>query len=243
MHLLLTRHAEPFTERSPYLTATGLSFEFDVWRSGSPAVWRIGFPRNGFRAVAAARRGAITMPNDEPADAAPPAHVADVFDDTQGPIVGVWATSCLVTAYQQSLATIRDRASTRNRTNRPVKQARELDAHISSDGFDIAAVTADIAHSTDEISPTFGIFAPSYEIQTDHLPERMRPKEALQGAVSIQRAHLRASAARLALDAERTIAGVGASANLRQTISNTRLQRWIVMLAVLALIVAIVGLT
>src|SRR5439155_808700 len=94
MQLLLTRTAEPFTQRSPYLAATGLSFEFYVWRSGPPAVWRIGFPGGGFRAIAAARRGAITMPNNEPSDAASTAHVADVLDDTQAPIVGGWSTSC-----------------------------------------------------------------------------------------------------------------------------------------------------
>jgi hypothetical protein len=242
LDLLITREAEPFTNRIPYLSAAGLSFSFNVWRSGPPPVWRIGFLDREPRAVAAARRREIVMPNDDSADDAPVARIANVFDDTQAPIVGVWATTALLAVYERSLASIRDLASTRHRSNRPVKQALDLDGHLTSDGFDIAAVTADIAEVTNHQTLTFGVSAPPYEIQTDHWPKQMQPAAPLPGAIAAQRRQLAATAARLARDSERTVAGVAASAGLRQTVSNTRLQRWVVLLAILTLVVAIIGL-
>ena len=162
------------------------------------------------------------------------------FNRDQGFLAAHYALVALLDIYGDRLAVLRDAAGGHRPGHRPVRDARNLDRYLLTDGLDAATVTADIASFTQNLT-TFRWNVPEYtQDQGDRQEGSKRPEP--HELVPLLRTSLRERATRLAADTANTDGNLRASAELRQSIENTRLQRIVVIFTVVALVVALLSL-
>lgn len=141
--------------------------------------------------------------------------------------------------YVSRLAELRDRAATQRRFRRPVREARELETYLLRDGLDAATITANVTSLTENLN-SFRWNVPEYLEDRGDIagtsPDR-KPIDLVPALCST----LRDLSTQLSSDTSHTEGNVRASAELRQSISNTRLQRFIVWFALAALITSVIG--
>jgi hypothetical protein len=162
------------------------------------------------------------------------------FHDDQAGLTARLALRSVLDIYSGRVAKLRDDAGKARRIRRPVRDARNLDAYLLTDGPDAATVTADVRNLTENVN-RFRWRVPEYTEDLSELPERFKsspPTELVPALCST----LRALASRLAEDTSNTDGNIRASAELRQAISNTRCQRAIVLFTMAVLAVALVSL-
>lgn len=244
MRLMVTQEAEPFVDRRSALEAAGLGWSMDVWRSPEAEIgWAMSQNRwpdrdkgSRYRMTLAARRAdAATEQNGESGESN--WYLTQRFSTYQSALMSRFTVYVLLSLYADRLTQLRDRAGTKRRFRRPVSEARALDEYISRDGLDVATITADVRVATENLT-RFEWEVPTYlEDRTDRIP--LRAGEDPASFTAALRDRLREQAVRLELDTEATTRNIRASAELRQAISNTRLQRVILALSVLALVVAV----
>lgn len=158
----------------------------------------------------------------------------------QAPIIALFGLQALLDLYTRRLARLRDTARQRSRLRRPVRDARRLDAYLLADGLDASTVTTDIAALTQDLT-VFRWGIPEYREDTapDAGPARRRGPIDL---VPLLRDQLRTQGKRLNSDTASTDGNLRASAALRQAVANTRLQRTVVLVSMVALVIAVIGL-
>jgi hypothetical protein len=148
--------------------------------------------------------------------------------------------TALLALYADRLGALRDRAGVNRFPRRPVHEARELDEYLIGDGLDAATMSSDLESLTRDLTE-FRWGVPEFTEFREHLARAGRGREPLEYVPSLCGA-IRGSAARLAADTTTTTGNLRASAELRQAIANTMLQRFILVLSVIATIVAVVSL-
>lgn len=244
IRLLLTEKDTPYKHRHPWLRPIGLGSGPYVWRSSEGDGWALSDDRwwhreRPYLMIMAARRadvGRAHSSNGGP-DLDNWAITYDVGTD-QAPLAARHALSALLSVYAERLARLRDKAGAERPMRRPVTEALALDDYLIRDGLDAAAVTTDVLALTKD-DMTFRWHVPEYTEDVDEhsLGRGREPREY----VPLLRRQVRRQAKQLAQDSAATTANVRASAELRQAVSNTRLQRQVLVLAAIAIIVSVLG--
>jgi hypothetical protein len=247
MRLLVTQEAVPFQDRRTPLESVGLDWNPDLWHSPEPDFgWSLSLDRwvdrssqHRFRATLGGRRcDAAREQNGETGESG--WYLTQRVSSDQSALMSRYALHALLTLYADRLAVLRDTAGTKRRFRRPVREARALDDYLSRDGLDVATITADVRVRTED-AEYFAWDVPTYVADRTHRPPLSAGEEPLTFAEGVRR-RLREQADRLELDTEATTKNIRASAELRQAIANTRLQRVVLALSALALLVAVISL-
>ena len=242
--LLLTKESVPYSDSGRWLAPAGLSFGPGIWQSTDPAGWFLKFgdwPRDRrFTITAAARSRDAARGHGGGESGDTIWYLTQDFAVDQSALVARWAMTCLLSLYTDRLAELRDRAGTRRRVSRPVRQGRDLDRYLIGDGLDASTVVSDLEGFTRHLS-RFRRHVPEYSEYLDGYPEPLQSGQPAE-LIPSMREQLQAQAETLGRDTAATTVNIRASAELRQSMANTRLQRVILCLTVLAITVAIISL-
>jgi hypothetical protein len=248
MRLMFTQEQVPFQEGKAWLRPVGLSDNLEVWRSTETELpgWALVLSRWPYRherhvvTVAARRRDAAREPTEGESGESN-WYLTQEFASYQAPLAARYAIASLLSVYSDGLGDLRDRAGGRPRLRRPVREALDLDQYLIGDGLDSATITADIRLLTEDLKQ-FRWNVPEYTEDLEgypaHLREKQEPHEFLPALCS----WLRNQANRLAEDTATTTSNIRASAELRQAIANTRLQRTTLLLSLAATVIAVISL-
>jgi hypothetical protein len=147
----------------------------------------------------------------------------------------LWA---LLALYADELAALRDKAGQGQHRRHPVREGRALDEYLVKDGLDSATVTADAISFTEDLE-IFRWGVPEFTEKRDHLPGKAREAPAGELVPNLCKG-IQRQATRLAGDTRNTTENIKASADLRQALSNTRLQRLTMFLSGSAVVIAVV---
>lgn len=250
VRLLLTTEHVPFSEGAKWLRPVSLERSWDLWRATDADArgWFLSFdhwPYHDGRhtlTLAARRKDVGDDPTGGGRDTLTNWHVTQDVGMLQAPLAAGYAMVALLGIYGDALGRLRDNAGS-NRLRGPMRQAEELDRHLIGDGLDAATVASDIRALTEDLA-RFRRYVPEYaEVVVNHPSNKKgkdrRKKPAPREFVALLRETLREQATRLAEDMAATTGNIRASAELRQAMANTRLQRIVLVLSVLAALVAI----
>jgi hypothetical protein len=247
MRLILTTDQAPFTGKQPWLAPVGLERSFDLWRSSEPSFsgWMLSFDgvsaydERHVVAVAARRKDAVRgLPGE---DAESNWALTQEFGSHQATLAVRCAIVALLELYSNSLSDLRDRAGAKRSLRRPVREARELDQYLLGDGLDAATITADIRALTENLE-LFRRDVPEYVEDFSSYPANLRKGDEARELLPGMCESLHDQAVRLVRDHAATIGNIRASAELRQAMANTKLQRIVVALSVMATVIAFISL-
>jgi hypothetical protein len=248
LRVYFTKDTVPNRNRERWLRPLGLDFALPLWRSIenrgwwlSEEKWRLREERNVLMLSAKREKAAVrgAGSNDEPESNWSLIH--DFADQLIGLGV-IHAMDTLLSLYGSRLADLRDAAHVRRRPRRPVRESLALDRFLLGDGLDALTIASDLELATEDLDQ-FRWGLPEFTECLDHLPSRPSGKNRdAREYIPIQREVVRGLAARIAKDVALTTEIVRASAELRQTVASTRLQRITLVLSVVAIILAVVGL-
>jgi hypothetical protein len=245
IRMLFTTGQTPYKQRMAWLRPVGLDFAMPLWRSMERPGWWLsedGWPYREGRHVMtlAARRADVAEEagTDESGDSN--WYLTQQFASEQATLAARHAMPALLDLYADRLGELRDEAGIKRFPRRPVREARELDDYLIRDGLDAATVTSDLELLTRDVTE-FRWGVPEFSEDRDQLPEKFRRGDPPEYVPALC-AQIREQAARLASDTKTTTGNVRASAELRQAIANTTLQRFTLILSFAATIVAITSL-
>jgi hypothetical protein len=249
VRILLTRNQIPFNDHHRSLAPVGLTrFTRSVWRSADLPGWAFvaggGRGESRFTAIAAARRRDADQRRREDTDSETSWYLTQRYADQQSALVARWATTCLLALYADRLAELRDRAGRRprrSRRRRIVREAQEFDRYLIGDGLDASVVTSDLEDFTQSL-PRFGFGVPEYTEDLTGYPESVRRQRQPDELIPVLRDNLKAQASQLQRDTAATTAGIRASAELRQAIANTIVQRRLEVLTIASIVIALISL-
>ena len=252
VRLLLTKNAVPFEDSAKWLVPAGMAFGPDVWRPAGlafgPDIWLppdphgwslqlANWPRDR-RFTATAARSLETAEARQQGGADPLRYLPYQFAGSHSPLVARWAMTCLVSVYADKVAQLRDDAGRLRPGSRPVRQGRDLDDYLIRDGLDASTVVSDLGAFTKDLAD-FRTGVPEY---TGYLvPAAAQARNPPRELVPWLRELLRDQVERLARDTAATTSNVRASAELRQAVANTKLQRVMVCLTIAATAIAVIG--
>jgi len=246
IRVLTTKEAIPFADDHKWLGPPDLRFRSDLWRPTTSSEWFLqisDWPRDRqVTATAAVRRAPREVSPGQEADLCSPQQMALQFGSGHSMVVAMWATSCLLSLYADELALLRDRAGHRLRHRWPRRQLRSalaFDSYLIGDGLDASTVASDVAAFTEDRN-NFTTDLRAYPEYLDPFPERARAANPSRELTAWMRGGLQESAKRLEQDTTAATENIKASAELRQAIANTRLQRVVVPIAILTLIAAVI---
>jgi hypothetical protein len=248
MRLMFTQEQVPFKERKAWLRPVGLSDSLEVWRSTETELpgWALVLSRWPYRheqpvvMVAARRRDAAEEPTAGESGESN-WYLTQRFADDQAPLAARYAMTSLLSVYGDGLGDLRDRAGGRPMLRRPVQEAKKLDQYLIGDGLDSATITADIRLLTDDLKQ-FRWGVPEYTEDLEGYSPDLREKQELREFVPVLCSWLRNQTNRLSEDTATTTGNIRASAELRQAIANTRLQRPTLLLSLAAAVIAVISL-
>jgi hypothetical protein len=163
------------------------------------------------------------------------------FGDQQAALAARYAAIVLLSTYSNGIGDLRDRAGLRRILHRTVHDARKLDRHLIGDGLDAATVTTDLRALTND-PHKFRWGLAKYREDLAYYSEEFRAKNQPRELATVFFETLKDRASRLADDTAATTASIRASADLRQSMANTRLQRAILLLSLIAAAVAVISL-
>jgi hypothetical protein len=246
--MLFTKEQVPYGERLGWLRPIGLDFALPLWRSTQPKGWWLSEERWPYRegrhvvTLAAKRSDA----DKEPANGISGESNWSLtlrFAADQAPLAAYHAMTALISLYAHHLGELRDKAGVRRfpwLPRRTVRDARNLDDYLIRDGLDAATVTSDLESLTRDLT-RFRWGVPEFAEYRGHLRGAPLSHPPLEYVASLC-AEIREQATRLSVDTTTTTGNVRASAELRQAVANTRLQRLIVSLSVAATVIAVISL-
>lgn len=244
--MLFTKEAVPYGQRLPWLRPIDLDFApLPLWRSTEPKGWWLSQDRWPYRdgqhvmTLATRRADAAKEPSDGISDESN-WYLTHQFGSEQAALAAPNAMAALLSVYAKRLGDLRDRVGVNRFPRRPVREGRDLDEFLIRDGLDAATVTSALELVTRDLT-YFRREVPRFVEQLGGPPERFRSRTPLEYAPFMY-GEIREQAVRLAADMTTTTRNVRASAELRQAIANTRLQRFILSLAVAATVIAVIGL-
>ena len=245
IRMLFTKDQVPYKEKRAWLRPLGLDFALPLWRSTEPKGWWLSedrWPRRDGRHVmtlAAKRADAATEPGGGLSGESN-WYLTQGFGSDQAPLAARHAMTALLSLYGNRLGELRDKAGRKRFPRRPVREARALGDYLIRDGLDAATVTSDLESFAQDLT-NFRWGVPEFIEDREGLPERPFSHEPVEYVPALCAA-IREHAARLATDTATTTGNIKASAELRQAIASTRLQRFILLLSVAATVVAVVSL-
>jgi hypothetical protein len=241
--LMYTEREVPFSERSGWFRPIGLDWESELYRSTGVPGWALTerqwpIERRRFILKFAARRSDVAY---EPSEVENKGDwsLAYRFDDHQSALMARYAVRALLFLYSERLARLRDGARIRHRPRRPVGDALALDDYLTGEGLDAIAVASDVRVLTDDIS-VFKWNVLEYVQDQSGYPDSVKSPKPRE-FVSVLHSALKGQAERLLADLDNTTGNMRASAELRQAVANTRLQRTVLIVSLAALIVAVAG--
>jgi hypothetical protein len=254
VRLLLTKNAAPFEDSAKWLVPAGMAFGPDVWRPAGmafgPDTWLPPDPHGWFlqlanwprdrRFTATAARSLGTAEARQQGGADPLRYLPYQFAGSHSSLVARWAMTCLVPVYADKLAQLRDDAGRRRPGSRPVRQGRDLDDYLIRDGLDASTVVSDLGAFTKDLAD-FRTGVPEYTEYLDPFPAAAQARDPPRELVPWLRELLRDQVERLARDTAATTSNVRASAELRQAVANTKLQRVMICLTIAAAAIAVIG--
>lgn len=243
--ILLTKESVPFEGRSKAFAPVGLSSILDIWRSQEQPGWSLNVwnwpPKRRYSLTVAARIKDAAQPPRGGESSESIWHLTQTFAQNQSPLVARWAATCLLSLYADQLASLRDRAGVPRRIARPVSQARDLDKFLIGDGLDASTIVSDIDIFTQD--PTrFRHGVAEYSEDLSSYPETIRSNRKPAELVPALMSNLQNQAHLLKRDMAAATSNITASAELRQAIANTTVQRRILVLTVVTIAVALVSL-
>lgn len=237
--LLLTKNAAPFKDDAGWLAPAGLAFGPGVWRPAESHGWFLqlaDWPRDQRFTATAARRLEAAEARQDGGDTF--RYLPQQFAGGHSSLVARWAMNCLLSLYADKLAQLRDDAGSRRPGSRPVRQGSDFDKYLIQDGLDASTVVSELEAFTKDLED-FRLAVPEYTEYRDPFPERARAMNPPRQLVPWLRERLRDQAQQLGRDTAAITGNIRASAELRQAISNTKLQRMTVGLTILAVVIAI----
>jgi hypothetical protein len=246
VRIFFTKDKPPFTEERPRLTAVDLSEKVNVWRSVDQPGWFLSSHKSRssrYSLIAAARRS----------DAAQSPGGGEIGDSTwwltqkfarnQPTLISHWAITCLLSTYANRLASLRDRAGRRHRPAMPVREAKDFDKFLISDGLDASTIISDLNEFTAKENGPVQLGAEEYvEDLSRHHPGLLTKQTEAAKLSSAFRVNIQAQSNAVRRDMDAATSNIAASAELRQAIANTRLQRFVILLTVITIIIALLGL-
>ena len=247
IRMLFTQLNVPFGDGSAAFQPIGPSVARPLWHSIEPEGWRLtddpGSPlreRRRYTMTLAARRSDVAGSSGKPDDARSNWALTQLFGTYRATLAAHYAITALLGVYSHGLGELRDQATMSRFVKRRVRDARELNDYLIRDGLDAATVTSDLAVLTGN-KRRFEWGLPRFAEAATALNPQPNTGSAMEFASAL-RLRVRAQATRLAADTVTTTGNIKASAELQQAITNTMLQRFVVLLAVIAIIVSVVGL-
>jgi hypothetical protein len=245
IRLIFTRDAVPFDAgRNDWRESAGLYWSSGVYRSAECLGWALKTSRWPARDrpntwTAAARRGDVGHEGRDDRQGQSNWSLTQRFGTEQCRLAAVLAVLALLDVYGGRLAGLRDAAGRAGIKRLPQRDARDLDRYLSADGLDAATITSDVSRWTKSLRH-FRWDVPEYtEDLGPHAEQRRREPLEL---VPELRTELRYKARLLGDDTANVIGNITASAELRQAITNTRLQVLVVAFTIAAVVIAIVSL-
>jgi hypothetical protein len=245
IRMLFTTDQVPYQERHPWFGPVGLDFAYPLWRSSERDGWWLSEDRWPYRGrsnvmtLAGRRMDAAEKPGSGPEPGESNWYLTQSFGSDQAPLAGRHALVALLATYSNRLAALRDKAAIRPLFRRPVREGHALDEYLVSEGLDAATLTLDLASFTEDLT-AFRFDVPEFIESREHLEGPAGAREPMEYVPSLCTA-IHAQAARLRIDSTATIEGIKASAELRQAIAATRLQRFTLLLSIAAAIIAGIG--
>jgi hypothetical protein len=244
IRLIFTEREVPFRGQNSWFRPIALDSSPTVYRSVDIPGWAVKdrrwpYAEGRFILTFAARRRDAARKATEDDSGEENWYLTQHFSTEQATLVARYAIHALLTLYSERLAKLRDSARIRKGFRRPVHDDRALNNYLTTDGLDAATVTSDIAMLTKD-THAFGRGIPEYIEDQEDIPEALKRKSPLNLVPDLC-SLLRNQAARLANDIENTTGNLRSSAELRQAIASTRLERVIMLVSLAALIVAVVG--
>ncbi len=197
-----------------------------------------------FTAIAAVHRRYADPPRRNDADRETNWYLTQRYAAQQSALIARWAATCLLSLYADRLAELRDRAGRRPRRarrHRIVREAQELDRYLIGDGLDASAVSSDLEDFTRSLR-RFRFGVPEYTEDLTGYPESVRDQRDPAELVPVLRDNLKAQASQLQRDMAATSAGIRASAELRQAVANTIVQRRLEVLTIVSILIALISL-
>lgn len=242
LRLLLTKNAAPFEDSASWLVPAGMAFGPDIWLPPEPHGWFLqlaNWPRDR-RFTATAARSLGTAEARQHGGADPLRYLPQQFAGSHSSLAARWAMTCLLSVYADKLAQLRDDAGRRRPGSRPVRQGRGLDDYLIRDGLDASTLVSDLGDFTKDLA-AFRTGVPEYTEYLDPFPAAARARNPPRDLVPWLREVLRDRVERLARDTAATTENIRASAELRQAVANTKLQRVMICLTIIAAVIAVVG--
>jgi hypothetical protein len=245
IRMLLTKEQVPYGERHAWLRPVGLEFARPLWRSTEARGWWLSEDRSPYREgrhvmTLAARRADAAEGRADDDRRESNWVLTQRFGTRQAPLAARQGITALLALYANRLGDLRDSAGVGRFPRRPVREARDLDHYLIRDGLDAATVTSDLEVLTRDLT-RFRWGVPEFIEHLEHLPGPSRRRDPLEYVPSLC-AEIRERAGRLAIDTTTTTGNIKASAELRQAIANTTLQRFVLALSFAATIIAIISL-
>jgi hypothetical protein len=246
IRLLFTKEHVPFEARRAWLRPVGLDFASPLWRSTDLEGWWLSEDRWPFRdrrrlVTLAAKRGDVAEDPAEGVSGESNWYLTQRFARYHASLAARYAIPALLALYANRLSDLRDKAGVKRFPRRPVGEAQALDEYLIRDGLDAATIASDLELLTRDLTE----FRWGVAEFTEHLERSptavAHSREAIEYVPSLC-ARIREQAERLASDTATTTGNIKASAELRQAIANTMLQRLIVVLSLAAIVIAIVSL-
>lgn len=137
------------------------------------------------------------------------------------------AESELLGTYRQTLVDLRDRAADTHRTWHLLRRLKKLETFLIQDGLDSSVVALDAKRTTLD---DYRLGLPRYDMMGIKL-EQVLSNQTLTRAEDLE------------LTTSTTISGIQAASNLRLAIANISLQRYVLVLTLLTVVLAVLSLS
>ena len=237
--LLVTEAAAPLTQETHQPWAFGalsLNRDYAAWESEEWPGARLVLPElsggEDWRLTFACRRHDAFQDNRGYYEPESNWTIAQRADDYVRGLASRWAISCLLDLFQERVSALRDRSATR-RLFRPVRDLKTLRSLTQSQLYDVMTSTQEIAEF---VKADRGYGHDVLEMRYVH-SKGDKPLELLQELKSSQ-----ASRSQLVQqDVTLLQSTLSIVSDITQTISNIRIQRVLVILAVVSIIVAFIA--
>lgn len=247
--IIFTTNDLPFSSHTSWQGPADID-KWDSWISYAPEGWRLAFNRLSRHAphehithitTFAARREDVRKASRDAPEGTSNWYLTQDFNEVQSPIFTWFTARTLLALYADSLRGIRDRPYARRIFRRTVREARALEEFIISDGLDAATIAEDVLTQTSDLQ-RFRLGVPEYKENPLAYGKDKQEECNLADLVPELCSELRDRVDRLKADTAATTKNILASAELRQAIANTLLQRTAVILAFVAAVAALIAL-
>lgn len=237
--LLVTEEVMPLSEESKRIDAfQGLSLNqyFDAWRPNDWDRARMVLPRGankeGYRLTfACRRRDAFSNNNGDPDPGSNWSLGYRAGEHIMG-FLPLWALSRLLDLFQENLSTLRDTAPQDN-GRRPIRNMRNFQSILVSEIYDIGVCSEEIIDFTKR--PKYYSF---YSTDMEYTGV-IGPSD--RNLLNDLRIHQRKTAKNIVQQNQLLKSLILASSNLSLSISNARMQIWIILLTLVSLFISVKG--